>query len=333
MERFDACLEVVGVGGAGGNALVAMQHADVQGVRKIVANTDAQALRHVSDSADAFALRLGERTTRGLGAGGRPSVGAEAAIESQAAIGERLKGADLVFVTAGMGGGTGTGAAPVIAELAREAGAITVGVVTTPFRFEGRRRQRFAEQGLEHLEPRVDALLVIDNERLLEGEGGDLDLQQAFRRADEVLCDGVRGIAELLTANGLINLDFADVREVLQGGGRAVLGVGEASVHQGGAAEATLAALRSPLLADDAIAGAQAWLLNLTVGPDVKLHAVHEAAMLLEEAAHEDADVAFGVITDPRMTGRVRATAIATRFAPPAPAAQPGRRNALVMLG
>ena len=305
------------MGGAGGNALVAMQHADVQGVRKIVANTDAQALRHVSDSADAFALRLGERTTRGLGAGGRPSVGAEAAIESQAAIGERLKGADLVFVTAGMGGGTGTGAAPVIAELAREAGAVTVGVVTTPFRFEGRRRQRFAEQGLEHLEPRVDALLVIDNERLLEGEGGDLDLQQAFRRADEVLCDGVRGIAELLTANGLINLDFADVREVLQGG----------------AAEATLAALRSPLLADDAIAGAQAWLLNLTVGPDVKLHAVHEAAMLLEEAAHEDADVAFGVITDPRMTGRVRATAIATRFAPPAPAAQPGRRNALVMLG
>ncbi|MBX3248835.1 MAG: cell division protein FtsZ [Myxococcales bacterium] len=339
MKRFEARLAVVGVGGAGGNALVAMAQSEVAGVGLVAANTDAQALAHVGGATGAQTVRLGESLTRGLGAGGRPSVGAEAAEASSRELHRVLTDADLVFVTAGMGGGTGTGAAPVVAEVARERGALTVGVVTTPFRFEGRKRAQLAAQGLAALTPRVDALLVIANDRLLEGDGADLELSDAFRRADRVLSDGVRGIAELVTRPGLVNLDLADLRSTLTGGGRAVLGLGECTAREGGADLAVARAVQSPLLSSDAIDGARAWLLNLTAGPDLKLREIEAAAQLLERAAHPDADVSFGVVTDPTMVGRVRATVVATRFAPEAevrpPVAASGvrrPRNALVML-
>jgi cell division protein FtsZ len=230
-----------------------------------------------------------------------------------------------------MGGGTGTGAAPVVAEIARDLGALTIGVVTTPFAFEGRKRRQLAEQGLEVLLPRVDALLVIANDRLLEADGGDLDLTAAFRRADRVLSDGVRGIADLVTQPGIVNLDFADLRATLTNGGRAVLGLGEASAREGGVVAAVQRAVRSPLLTTDAIDGARSWLLNVSAGPELKLRDVEAAAQTLERVAHPDADVAFGVVTDPSLAGRARVTVVATRFEPVVE--EPRRpRNALVML-
>ncbi len=229
-----------------------------------------------------------------------------------------------------MGGGTGTGAAPVIADLARERGALTIGVVTTPFAFEGRRRRAFAEQGLDALLPRVDALVTIANDRLLAAEGGDLDLTSAFRRADRVLSDAVRGIADLVTQPGLVNLDLADLRAILLGGGRALLGLGEASDREGGALQAVQRAIHSPLLTSDAIDGARSWLLNVSAGPELKLRDVEAAASALEVAAHPDAEVAFGVVTDPSLRGRARVTVVATRFEPAVEERRP--RNALVML-
>jgi cell division protein FtsZ len=300
-------------------------------VEMLAANTDAQALGHFSRETHAPTLRLGESLTRGLGAGGRPSVGAEAAEASTRDLYAALKGSDLVFVTAGMGGGTGTGAAPVVAEIARDLGALTIGVVTTPFAFEGRKRRQLAEQGLAALLPRVDALLIIANDRLLDADGGDLDLTASFRRADRVLSDGVRGIADLITQPGLVNLDLADLRATLTEGGRAVLGLGEASTREGGVVTAVERAVRSPLLTSDAIDGARRWLLNITAGPELKLRDIEVAARTLENAAHPEADVAFGVVTDPTLVGRARVTVIATRFEPVA--TEPRRpRNALVML-
>jgi cell division protein FtsZ len=331
VRRFEAVLRVVGVGGAGGNAVLAMAGSGLSRVDLLAANTDAQALAHFHRHTASPTLRLGETLTRGLGAGGRPSVGADAAQASTRELRRALEGADLVFVTAGMGGGTGTGAAPVVAEIARDVGALTIGVVTTPFAFEGRKRRQLAEQGLEVLLPRVDALLVIANDRLLEADGGDLDLTAAFRRADRVLSDGVRGIADLVTQPGIVNLDFADLRATLTNGGRAVLGLGEASAREGGVVAAVQRAVRSPLLTTDAIDGARAWLLNVSAGPELKLRDVEAAAQTLERTAHPDADVAFGVVTDPSLAGRARVTVVATRFEPVVE--EPRRpRNALVML-
>ncbi len=330
MRRFEAVLRVVGVGGAGGNAVLAMAGSGLSGVDLLAANTDAQALGHFTRQTSAPAIRLGETLTRGLGAGGRPSVGAESAEASTRDLRRALQGADLVFITAGMGGGTGTGAAPVIADLARERGALTIGVVTTPFAFEGRRRRAFAEQGLDALLPRVDALVTIANDRLLAAEGGDLDLTSAFRRADRVLSDAVRGIADLVTQPGLVNLDLADLRAILLGGGRALLGLGEASDREGGALQAVQRAIHSPLLTSDAIDGARSWLLNVSAGPELKLRDVEAAASALEVAAHPDAEVAFGVVTDPSLRGRARVTVVATRFEPAVEERRP--RNALVML-
>ncbi|MCB9620762.1 MAG: cell division protein FtsZ [Sandaracinus sp.] len=331
MRRFEAVLRVVGVGGAGGNAVLAMAGSGLSGVDLLAANTDAQALAHFSRLTQAPTLRLGETLTRGLGAGGRPSVGCEAAEASTRELHRMLKGADLVFVTAGMGGGTGTGAAPVVAEIARELGALTIGVVTTPFGFEGRKRRMLADQGLAALLPRVDALLTIANDRLLEAEGGDMDLAAAFRRADRVLSDGVRGIADLVTQPGLVNLDLADVRSILTGGGEALLGLGEATAREGGVLTAVQRAIHSPLLTSADVDGARSWLLNVSAGPELKLRDVEAAAQTLESAAHPDADVAFGVVSDPSLAGRARVTVVATRFEPVVE--EPRRpRNALVML-
>ncbi len=334
MSVYGANLVVVGVGGAGGNALLSMAAGNVRGVRRVVANTDAQAVVHVEHGAEARGLPLGPKLTRGLGAGGRPQVGANAAAESQREITNELRGADLVFVTAGMGGGTGTGAAPLIAATAKELGALVVGVVTRPFAFEGRKRNRYADQGLEALAPHVDSLLVVPNDRLLEGEGGDLGIEDAFRLADSVLCDAVRGISALVTEGGVINLDLADLREVLHDGGRAVVGMGEARLSEGGALEAVRRAMDCPLLDDASLDGAGALLLNISSGPDLGLRDAHAAASLLQSAAHDDAELAFGIVTDADMVDRVRVTIVATRFAEVVQEAPPRRfpRNALVML-
>ena len=320
-----AVLKVVGVGGGGGNALATICQTGVRGVERIIANTDAQALQHLADLAVAQPIQLGERITRGLGAGGRPQRGYEAAIESIPQLQAELRGADLVFITAGMGGGTGTGAAPVVATVAREAGALTIGVVTKPFRFEGKRRARAAAQGLEALEPCVDSLLVIDNDRLLEQDSGNLSIRDGFRVADLVLCDAVRSISDLITDAGVINLDLADVRSVLGGSGRAVMGIGEASAAEGGAVAAAQRAMHCPLLESDSVAGAQGVLITFSSGPSLKLSDVHRASMLIEAEADDDADVVFGLVTDPALGDGVRVTLVATRFKPVA-------RNALVLL-
>jgi len=322
---YGATIKVVGVGGAGGNALLTMFRGGIGGIERIAMNTDAQAVAHVADEAHARALQLGPRITRGLGAGGRPQVGMEAANESKASIAALLRGADLVFVTAGMGGGTGTGAAPVVADVARDLGALVVGVVTRPFRFEGRRRRSYAAQGLEALAPALDSLLVIENDRLLQAAGGELSMVEAFRAADTVLGNAVRGVSDLVTLGGLINVDLADLRAVLLDGGRAIMGVGEAREGEGGAREAVRRAMTCPLLDDDSIVGARGMLLNITAGPDLRLHDATAAAQVLEEHAHDEAEIAFGVVTDPAMQGRVRVTLIATGLSK-----KP--RNALVLL-
>lgn len=341
MACIGADVRVVGVGGAGGNALRAMAHSGSAAVTLIAANTDKQALAdHPADRC----VPLGTRSTRGLGAGGRPSVGLAAAQESASSIAEAVAGADMVFVTAGMGGGTGTGAAPVVAHIAREAGALVVGVVTTPFAFEGTRRQKLAAQGIEALEEQVDSLLVLENERLLDDES-DLTALEAFARADAVLEDSVRGIYELVLETGLVNLDFADVRTVLEGGGRAVMGMGQAY----GPDRAMLAVERaacSPLLANGSIEGARGVLLSFTVDPRLGINRIHEAASQVESVVDEDAEIFFGVRVDPNLHDEVRVTLVAAgvRNAPavekPSPALAapalamnvPRRRNALVML-
>jgi cell division protein FtsZ len=311
-----AKIKVIGVGGAGGNAVNTMIQNKVEGVEFYVANTDVQALER---SLAPTVIQLGRDITRGLGAGANPEKGREAALESVSEIAEALKGADMVFVTAGMGGGTGTGAAPIIAQIAREMGALTVGVVTKPFRFEGKRRMRFADEGIDRLEKAVDTLITIPNDRLLQVTSGNTSLLDSFRLADEVLQHATQGVSDLITVPGIINVDFADVRTIMSGQGRALMGMGIGH-DEGRALQAAQQAISSPLLEDVTIHGAQGILINITAGPDLKLHEVEEAASLIQEAAHEDCNIIFGAVIDPNMGDALRLTVIATGFDRHAPA-------------
>ncbi len=304
-----AVIKVVGVGGGGTNAVNRMVDSGLRGVEFIAVNTDAQAL--LMTDAD-VKIAVGQKVTRGLGAGANPDVGREAAIESRDQLKEALKGADMVFVTAGEGGGTGTGAAPVIAELARELGALTVGVVTRPFGFEGKKRADQAEQGIEELAAKVDTLLVIPNDRLLQVVSPSTPIMEAFRVADDVLRQGVQGITDLITVPGLINLDFADVRTVMRNTGTALMGIG-AAAGENRAAEAARAAISSPLL-ETSVEGARGLLLNITGPNDLGLFEVDEAAKIVQGAADQNANIIFGAVVDDAMGEHVRVTVIATGF-------------------
>jgi cell division protein FtsZ len=301
---------VVGVGGAGGNAVNTMIQHNVEGVEFVAANTDVQALEK---NAASTRIQLGSAITRGLGAGANPERGRESALESVPELTELLKGADMVFVTAGMGGGTGTGAAPIVAQVARECGALCVGVVTKPFRFEGRRRLRVAEQGIETLEKAVDTLITIPNDRLLDVTSTSTSLLDSFKLADEVLQHATQGVSDLITIPGIINVDFADVRTIMSDQGRALMGMGIAN-EEGRAVAAAQQAINSPLLEDVTIQGAKGILINITAGPDLKLHEVEEAASLVQEAAHEDCNIIFGAVIDEAMGDTLRITVIATGF-------------------
>ncbi|HEX7480255.1 MAG TPA: cell division protein FtsZ [Polyangiales bacterium] len=308
--ELHAKIKVVGVGGAGGNALNTMIHSGLDGVEFIAANTDTQAL---AANAAGAKIQLGVNLTRGLGAGATPEVGRKAALEDVQRIADHLQGADMVFVTAGMGGGTGTGAAPIIAQIARDAGALTVGVVTKPFAFEGKRRMKNAMLGLEELGQSVDTIITIPNEKLLAVADDDMSMLDAFRRADDVLLQAVRGISDLIVRSGVINVDFADVRTIMSCTGKALMGTGYGrGVNR--AMEAADVAINSPLLDDISIAGATGILINFTAGPDVKLREVQEAASMVQNAADEDANIIFGLVTDPNMEDVVKVTVIATGF-------------------
>ena len=302
-------IKVIGVGGAGGNAVDNMVESSA-GVEFIAANTDMQAL--VATLAPTK-LQIGAELTRGLGAGADPEVGRRAAEESCQEFSHHLAGADMVFITAGMGGGTGTGAAPVIAGIAKDLGCLTVAVVTRPFDFEGKRRQTQAEEGVRALSSTVDTLIIIPNQRLLQVVSTDTKLRDAFKVADNVLRQAVEGIANLIVAPGLINLDFADVQTVMRDMGLAVMGTGVAYGDRR-AVEAAHLAVSSPLLEDSSIDGARGILLNVTGGHDIALHEVHDVASIIREAAHEDAQIIFGAVTDESLGGEIRVTVIATGF-------------------
>jgi cell division protein FtsZ len=319
-----ARIKVVGVGGGGGNAVNTMIAAGLPGVDFIAANTDAQALRA---NLATVKMQLGEKLTRGLGAGGKPIVGRQAAEEDIERIREHIQGADMVFVTAGMGGGTGTGAAPVVARISRETGALTVGVVTKPFTFEGRARTKQAEEGMRDLKANVDTLIAIPNQRLLSVAGRNSSILETFRKADDVLLQAVRGIADLITVHGLINLDFADVRAIMSEMGMAMMGAAIAS-GENRAIEAAQRAISSPLLEEVKIEGAQGVLINITGGPDLTLHEVNEAATLIQEEADPDANIIFGAVIDESMGDEVRITVIATGFGEPAIKQQAPRSHA-----
>jgi cell division protein FtsZ len=304
-----AVLKVVGIGGGGSNAVNRMVDAGLKGVEFMAVNTDAQAL--LMCDAD-VKLHIGAVATRGLGAGADPEVGFRAATESRDEIKEVLKGADMVFVTAGEGGGTGTGGAPVIAEIAQELGALTVGVVTRPFTFEGRKRAQQAEDGIAQLSDKVDTLIVIPNDRLLQIVEKQTSVMDAFRIADDVLRQGVQGITDLITVPGLVNLDFADVRTIMREAGSALMGIGEAE-GPNRAAEAARAAVSSPLL-EASVEGATGILLNISGGSDIGLFEVNEAAEVVTGAADQNANVIFGAVIDENLEGRVRVTVIATGF-------------------
>ncbi|MCB9529801.1 MAG: cell division protein FtsZ [Myxococcales bacterium] len=305
-----ARLKVIGVGGGGSNAVNTMVDSGLKGVDFIVANTDAQALNH---AAAAIRLQIGSTLTQGLGAGANPEIGRNAALEDQRLITEALGGADMVFVTAGMGGGTGTGAAPVIARAAREAGALTVGVVTRPFNFEGRARRRRAEEGIEALAAEVDTLIVIPNQRLLAISDENTTMVEAFKMADQVLYNAVQGISDLITEHGMINVDFADVRTIMSNKGLALMGSGRARGEKR-ALVAAQAAISSPLLDDISIEGATGILINFTGGLDLKITEIEEAASLVEDAAHEDVNLIFGAVIDESMKDEIKITVIATGF-------------------
>ncbi len=321
MDSFNqnAVIKVIGVGGGGGNAVQHMVAADVDGVDFICANTDAQALKN---SAARTALQLGQEITKGLGAGANPSVGRNAAEDDRDRISEVLEGADMVFITAGMGGGTGTGAAPVVAQIAREMGVLTVAVVTKPFPFEGNKRMSIAEEGIRELEREVDSLITIPNEKLLSVLGKDLTLLNAFKSANDVLLGAVKGIAELITRPGLINVDFADVRTVMSEMGMAVMGSGEAS-GEGRAREAAERAIACPLLEDANIAGAHGILVNVTAGLDLSIGEFDEVGNAVKEFASDDATVVVGTVIDPELEGELRVTVVATGLAPTQSKAEP----------
>jgi cell division protein FtsZ len=307
--NYLAVIKVAGVGGGGTNAVTRMVEAGVTGCEFIAVNTDAQAL--LMSEAD-VKIQIGTKGTRGLGAGADPRVGLEAATESRDELKEALKGADMVFVTAGEGGGTGTGGAPVVAELAKEVGALTVGVVTRPFTFEGRKRGQQAEQGINSLSDHVDTLIVIENDRLLQVVEKRTSIIDAFRMADDILRQGVQGITDLITVPGLVNLDFADVRTIMSDAGSALMGIGNAS-GENRAAEAARAAVSSPLL-EASIEGATGILLNITGGPDIGLFEVNEAAEVVTSAADQNANVIFGAVIDESKNEEVTVTVIATGF-------------------
>jgi len=308
--ELQARIKVVGVGGGGGNALNTMISSDLEGVEFIAANTDAQAL---PSNLAPLKLQLGPQLTKGLGAGGNPDMGRRSALEDVSRIQEALRGADMVFVTAGMGGGTGTGAAPIVAQIAREMGALTVAVVTKPFSFEGRRRCRNAELGIQELSAAVDTIITIPNQKLLSLAGDDMSMLEAFQRADDVLLQAVRGISDLIVHPGLINVDFADVKTIMSNMGRALMGTGYGK-GKDRALDAARMAISSPLLDDVSVIGATGILLNFTAGPDVRLSEIEAAANLVQEAAHEEANIIFGMVTDASMGDMVKVTVIATGF-------------------
>ncbi len=305
-----AKIKVFGIGGGGCNAVNTMIQSKLEGVDFISANTDAQALR-ISNAP--LKLQLGERLTKGLGAGADPATGRNAAEEDRERIRELLMGTDMVFITAGMGGGTGTGGAPVAAEISKEIGALTVAVVTKPFLFEGKKRQRTAEEGITELKRVADTLITIPNQRLLLISEKNTPLLGAFKMADEVLLHAVRGISDLITVNGLINLDFADVKTTMSEKGLAIMGTG-ASSGENKAIEAAQNAISSPLLQDLSIEGARGILINITGGSDLTLHEINEASTLIQEQAHEDANIIFGAVINDAMDDEVRVTVIATGF-------------------
>ena len=310
-EREVAKIKVIGLGGGGSNAVNRMMEARFTGVEFIVANTDVQALRA---SPAPLKIQLGARLTSGLGAGSDPEVGRSAAQEDREQIQQVLGGADMVFVTAGLGGGTGTGAAPVVASVAKELGILTVAVVTKPFAFEGRKRAQQAEAGLAELRGVVDTLIAIPNQRLLAVVDRGTPLLEAFRVADTVLLQAVQGISDLILVPGLINLDFADVRTIMSGMGMALMGAGTGKGEHR-ALDAAQKAVASPLLDETSIEGARGILINFTGGPDLAIHEVEEAAKIVQEAAHEEANIIFGAVIDPALQDEVRITVIATGFA------------------
>ncbi|HEY0321166.1 MAG TPA: cell division protein FtsZ [Pyrinomonadaceae bacterium] len=305
-----ARIKVVGVGGGGGNAVNRMIEAGIEGIEFLVANTDLQALKR---SRAPIKIQLGSRLTKGLGAGADPTVGREAALEDTEKIIEVLEGADMVFITTGLGGGTGTGGAPIIASLATELNALTVAVVTKPFHFEGRRRMLQAEQGLRELRECVDTVITIPNERLLHTVERNVSLADSFKVADDVLRQAVQGISDLITVPGLINLDFADVKAIMAGMGLALMGAGRASGEHR-AMEATQQAISSPLLEEATIEGAKGVLINITGGPDLTLYEVNEASSIIREAADENANIIFGAVIDETMRDEMKITVIATGF-------------------
>jgi cell division protein FtsZ len=308
LEGF-AQIRVIGVGGGGSNAVNRMIQASMTGIEFIAINTDAQALLLTEAP---HRIRIGDKLTRGLGAGGNPSVGAKAAEENAEEIYEALKGSDMVFITAGMGGGTGTGASPVVAQIAREVGALTVGVVTRPFSFEGKKRLLSAEEGINNLKQHVDTLITVPNDRLLQVADKRTPLSEAFRLADDVLRQGIQGISDLITVPGLINLDFADVKTIMSAAGSALMAIGEAS-GENRAMDAAQIAIASPLLDID-ISGARGVLFNITGGVDMTLFEVNEAADIISQAAHPEANIIFGAVQDPNYEGKVKITVIATGF-------------------
>src|SRR5512147_515300 len=310
-DKQDAArIKVIGVGGGGGNAINTMVAARLEGVEFIAANTDLQALR-VNQAQ--VKIPLGRTASRGLGAGANPEVGRSAALEEKDAIAAALEGADMVFVTAGMGGGTGTGGAPVVADIAKATGALTVGVVTKPFLFEGNKRRKQAEAGLAELGAAVDTLIVIPNQRLLSVAGENMSLADAFKRADEVLLNAVQGISDLITVHGIVNVDFADVRTIMSEQGMALMGSGRASGPKR-AVEAMQAAILSPLLEDVTLDGATGLLVNITGGPSLTLFEVNEAVSMAQSAADPDANIIFGSVIDERLGNEVKITVIATGF-------------------
>jgi len=311
---YTATIKVIGVGGGGTNAVNSMVRDNLRGVEFIIANTDLQSLEK---SACPEKIQIGGELTRGLGAGSNPEIGRDAAQESENIIQDMLEGADMVFITAGMGGGTGTGAAPVISRIAKENGALTVGVVTKPFAFEGKRRMRQAEEGIMALKEAVDTLIVIPNQKLLSYVGKQTSFTSAFSLVDDILKQAVCSISDLIVVPGLINLDFADVKCIMGSMGKALMGSGTAS-GENRAVEAAQKAISSPLLDEATVDGAQGILINVTGGEDLTLMEINEASMMIQKNAHDDAHIIFGAVIDPKMEGEMRVTVIATGFEPTA---------------
>ncbi len=314
-----AIIKVIGVGGGGGNAVAHMVNSGIEGVDFICANTDAQAL---SNTKIKTALQIGGNITKGLGAGADPDVGRQAAMEDRDRLMEVIDGSDMLFITAGMGGGTGTGAAPVVAQVARECGVLTVAVVTKPFVWEGGKRMRIADTGICELAKSVDSLITIPNEKLLAVLGAQISLMDAFKAANQVLQGAVQGIADLITRPGLINVDFADVRTVMSEMGMAMMGTGTATGDDR-AREAAEAAMSSPLLEDIDLTGANGILVNVTAGPDMSIGDFHEVGQTVEEFSSDDATVVVGTVIDPEMSNQIRVTVVATGLGRPVAAVEP----------